>query len=42
MVNGVDIFTQSNFNQDVNYLEAEVSLAEGENSIAIELRGKPV
>lgn len=40
-VNGVDIFSQDSFNQNVSYLEKEIQLIEGENIITVELRGKP-
>ncbi len=40
-VNGVVIFDSSNFNQNVSYLEAEITLNEGDNELAVELRGKP-
>ena len=41
-VNGVDIFAQDSFNQNVSYLEKEIQLIEGDNNtIAVEVRGKP-
>ena len=40
-VNGQLAFNSSNFNQNVNYLETEAMLDEGENTLDIELRGKP-
>lgn len=40
-VNDVDVFSTDSFNQDVDYLEAELPLNEGQNPISVELRGKP-
>jgi len=40
MVNGVQVFGPNDFNQQVDQLEAPISLCE-ENSISLELRGKP-
>ena len=39
--NDVDVFSTNSFNQNVDYLEAEIPLIEGQNSISVELRGKP-
>ena len=40
-INGTDIFTQESLNQNVSYLEKDILLNEGDNSIAVEVRGKP-
>jgi len=40
-VNGTEIFGPSNFNQNVNYLEAIVSLNEGDNTLEVCLKSKP-
>jgi hypothetical protein len=40
-VNDIGVFSQDSFNQKVNYLEAEITLNEGQNTISVELRGKP-
>ena len=40
-VNGSVIFDSSNFNQNVSYLEAEITLNEGDNDLSVELRSKP-
>lgn len=39
-VNGVNVLGQKVFNQNVDYLETEIQLAE-QNTISVELRGKP-
>lgn len=40
-VNGQVVFSSSDFNQNVSYLEKEVALLEGQNSLEILLKGKP-
>jgi uncharacterized protein (TIGR02145 family) len=40
-INGIDIFSQDDFDQNVSYLEREIQLIEGQNSISVEVRGKP-
>ena len=40
MVNGVGVLTQESFNQNIDYLETEILLAEA-NTITVEVRGKP-
>ncbi|MHC4572329.1 MAG: putative metal-binding motif-containing protein, partial [Planctomycetota bacterium] len=40
-VNGVEVFSPSNFNQNVSYLEATVMLNEGDNTLEVILKGKP-
>lgn len=39
--NDVDVFSTDSFNQNVDCLETEIPLNEGQNSISVELRGKP-
>ena len=40
-VNGEVIFGPSDFNQNVDYLEEETTLAEGQNTLEVVLKGKP-
>ena len=40
-VNGNVVFSSSDFNQEVNYIDTEVDLMEGQNSILVELWAKP-
>jgi hypothetical protein len=40
-INGIDIFSQDDFNRNFSYLEREIQLIEGQNSISVEVRGKP-
>lgn len=40
-VNGVSVFDASNFNQNVNSLQKEISIKEGQNSLSVTLKSKP-
>lgn len=40
-LNGQIIFSSSNFNQNVDYLEQQVTLLNGQNTLQVQLRGKP-
>jgi len=40
-INGIDVATPEVFNQNVNYLEVPVTLIDGENSLAVQLKSKP-
>ena len=40
-VNGQEVFGPSNFNQNVDYLETQVTLSEGQNTLEVVLKGKP-
>ena len=40
-VHGVDVFGTSDFNQKVSYLEKKIAINEGNNTISVQLRGKP-
>ncbi|MBM9514699.1 leucine-rich repeat domain-containing protein [Desulfogranum marinum] len=40
-VNGIDVATPDNFNQNVDYVEIEVELVEGDNELTVQLRAKP-
>ncbi|SDP70072.1 matrixin family metalloprotease [Desulforhopalus singaporensis] len=40
-LNGVNVTTPEMFNQNVDYVEIEVQLLEGENELAVQLKSKP-
>jgi alpha-tubulin suppressor-like RCC1 family protein/chitodextrinase len=40
-INGQVVFNQSQFNQNVRYLEKNISLTSGQNSLSVLLNGKP-
>jgi uncharacterized protein YjdB len=40
-LNGVLVFGPSDFNQKVNYLEKDINLSDGNNSLGVLLKGKP-
>jgi hypothetical protein len=40
-LNGQAVFGSSDFNQNVNYLESDIALLEGQNTLEVLLKGKP-